>query len=229
MPQRRSRAPSLSRVLSALSLSVLTNSACGGDGEDGFIYYDCYDQPQSVDFERSTREDGALVDETGDVRCAEQRCGDAKRAAVDIVSGSVHVDGDFLVADLELVEFPREVPFNQSGVRNNALEYEWSVSIDATGDGFDDVQLALMHFKYDALEQDLKGDPLEFPQHDVWVYEGDQVVGGDAEPEVTRTKSGIRFRVALESYPVLEAVGEDTIVSFSTFRHGPDWRCEDSL
>ena len=59
---------------------------------------------------------------------------DSLPAHVDVTEISTSLSGETLTVVFHLRDVPEELTFNRTGVRENAIEYSWEVSIDVDGD-----------------------------------------------------------------------------------------------
>ncbi len=59
---------------------------------------------------------------------------DALPAHMDVTEISTSLSGETLTVVFHLRDVPEELTFNRTGVRENAIEYSWEVSIDVDGD-----------------------------------------------------------------------------------------------
>jgi hypothetical protein len=86
--------------------------------------------------------------------------GDVAFGFIDIVSVKVTVEGEEVVAQIELSELPEKLMFNQAP--ENLLEYEWGIYFDidgdlSTGSTFEvgaDYALSVQHFVFGEAEED---------------------------------------------------------------------------
>ncbi len=96
---------------------------------------------------------------------------DVPYAFMDMRAADVHVDSHVVWAHFDMVELPQLMPFNQRRVKDNKLEYEWSVYFDLDGDGQDDVGVSVSRFKY-ADSKPVSGSLVKNLQSTFWRFPG---------------------------------------------------------
>ena len=79
-------------------------------------------------------------------RTVADRSGDATEGYIDITEVSSSLSGETLTAVFHLRDVPESLTFDRKGVPENALEYNWEVSIDVDGAGGYEYTLAANHF-----------------------------------------------------------------------------------
>ena len=75
---------------------------------------------------------------------------DVSAAHIDITEVSTTLSGETLTVVFHLREVPETLTFDRTGVTENALEYNWEVSIDVDGSGRYEYTLAARHYVYPA-------------------------------------------------------------------------------
>ncbi len=75
---------------------------------------------------------------------------DVSTAHIDITEVSTTLSGETLTAVFHLREVPETLTFDRTGVPENALEYNWEVSIDVDGSGRYEYILAARHYVFPA-------------------------------------------------------------------------------
>ena len=73
---------------------------------------------------------------------------DALAAHIDITEVSTSLSGETLTAVFHLREVPETLTFDRTGVPDDALEYNWEVSIDVDGSGGYEYTLAASHYVF---------------------------------------------------------------------------------
>jgi hypothetical protein len=98
--------------------------------------------------------------------------GDTEHPFIDLLKASVSRDESGLVVRIRVADIPEQLTFNQAGVQENELEYQWSVLFDLQNDSRDEYSLGMVHFK----EPDAStgpGELMDNVQVTLWKLEAD--------------------------------------------------------
>ena len=139
---------------------------------------------------------------------------------------SANMLGELVVVQLELLDIPSTLPFNQDFVADHDLEYWWGINIDVdnnpdTGSYGHDVMIALAHWK-EPDSSPTYSSVIEGTQHDTWVYTGDHFTRGHEIDVAINYTSNILTLIGLKSWEELSDLNENSRFNFDTHYCAPD-------
>jgi hypothetical protein len=140
--------------------------------------------------------------------------GDAGRPFIDLVHASVAKDEQGLLIRLRFADLPDELTFNQTGVKDNQMEYSWSVYFDLDGDGQDDYYLGYEHFK-DPEAGLTKGGIAENAQLSLWKLKSDGAEMVDVR--LRRQQNGNELVIDLPGCDFVNKISRKTQIHCKTF------------
>lgn len=126
---------------------------------------------------------------------------------------------------------PATLLFDQTEVPNFVLEYDWTVEIDATGDGMTDLEASVKHFRMSGAPETEK-PILQGTQQDLWRIMG---AAGVLSGDITASIAGNTITFVIEDaedplLPIVTTAAQGKLVTYTMF--GPsiitDY-CEDEF
>jgi hypothetical protein len=164
-----------------------------------------------------------LVDARGD---AGESDPDARFAFADLVRASVIKTEKYLTVRMQLAGLPEMMTFNQSGVDDNQMEYQWTVLFDLDGNGTDDYSIDVIHFKEPG-SGPVRGRLFENSQAGLW-----KVRAGGAEQvdvSVLGKKQGNEIVLEVPFCPFVSQIRKATRIRCSTYHTNGNNRAGDFL
>lgn len=151
-------------------------------------------------------------------------------AYANIVGGTFARTGAMTTWTMELEELPATLPFDQTDVPANVLEYEWAIDLDPDSDGERDLELAVQHFRFSNATE-MEKPILAGTQQDLWTITGPS---GSISGDITATIAGnvITFVVEDSEDPMLPMVtmaSQGTWSTFTKFGAALGDQCEDTF
>lgn len=140
--------------------------------------------------------------------------GDVSFQFVDLFEVSVEKNDNTLVVRMRLANLPAQLTFNQRGVADNELEYEWAAFFDLDGDGTDDYGLELMNFKAPAART-TRGNIIENTQLSLW--ELSQNNASTVDVPVQGQQRGNELIIEVPSCSFVSGIQENTKIHFRTY------------
>jgi hypothetical protein len=136
-------------------------------------------------------------------------------AYANIVGGTFARTGAMTTWTMELEELPATLPFDQTDVPANVLEYAWTIELDPDSDGDRDLELSVKHFRMSNATE-MEKPILDGTQQDLWTIMGP---AGSLSGDITATIAGnvITFIVEDSEDPMLPMVTQTSQGTWSTF------------
>ncbi len=144
--------------------------------------------------------------------------GDDCPAYANIVGGSFGRSGAITTWTMELEELPATLPFDQTEVPANVLEYDWTVELDANSDGTTDLEASVKHFRMtNAIETEKQF--LDGAQQDLWTVMG---AAGSLSGDIQASVAGNTLTFVIDDdedplLPMVTQASQGTLKTFTMF------------
>jgi hypothetical protein len=151
---------------------------------------------------------------------------DVRFPFIDLVHASMAKTEDGLTVRMRFADFPEKLPFNETGVDDNQMEYQWRALFDLDGNGTDDFSIDVIHFKKSG-DRPVRGEIFGYAQASLWKVETNGASMEDVS--VAGEKQGNEIVLEIPPCAFVSKIKKETRIRFSTYHtNGNKW-AEDFL
>jgi hypothetical protein len=151
---------------------------------------------------------------------------DVRFPFIDLVRASMTKTGNGLTVRMQFADLPDEMPFNQSGVDDNQMEFQWRVLFDLDGNGTDDYSIDVIHFKKSG-DRPVRGELFGYAKASLWKVRKDGASLEDVS--VNGEKQENEIVIEVPPCPFVSKVRKETRIRFSTYHTNGNHWAEDFL
>ena len=148
----------------------------------------------------------------------EDDVGDADFSFIDLGSLSIKQNDTFVCVEINLLDFPDYLTYNNVNVTDNHREYSWTASFDIDNDGenSNNLELSISYYKFAGSEQS-QGDVLDFAQVNAW-YVDDTGLTSNSIANLKSTRAGNKLTIygSRSESSYLDYITVNTPVKFSS-------------
>ena len=148
----------------------------------------------------------------------------------NITGGTFARTGATTTWTMELESLPATLPFDQTDVPANVLEYRWAIDLDSSSDGTPDLQLSVQHFRMSNATE-TEAAILAGTQQDLWTFTGS---GASRSGAILASVAGnVITMVVADSedtkLPMVTQASQGTWNTFTKFGAALSDQCEDEF